>query len=273
MENDFVFSKRLLYATIFGVVVIGGAFYFSQKETPIQTATQQESTESILTEGDYTTILIEESPTTEPTTAGKGVFDTEEAPLTETDILTRNVIGPYLEQLQDETYSQADSERIAESAVAEMLTLDYTPLTKESVTTSSDVSTEATAQYKRDLYTAIKPIFELTEYELTLYARAVRDNSKDEFDALRAIANTYTQAGAEALTVSPPSDVSAVHLDIVNSLYKFATVLMKLSKGFDDPAASLAGTGNFTEAEEDIQHAFSQLQTYFILKDVDTISI
>jgi len=269
MDNNFVFSKRLLYATIFGAVVIGGAFYISQKE--VYTEPKESSVEETVTITETFSTEAQLNTIEEPVNPGLNV--TEEPELTETDILTRNILQPYIEQNNSDTYSPQSKDRIIANATKEMFTLAFTPLEPKDLVTMQDSSKESIIQYKKNLYTAIKPIFELDEYELDIYARAVRDNTKKEFDSLITIADIYTDAGDFALTVSVPNEVSAVHLEIINALYKFAVVLNELAKGYDDPAASLSGTGNFIEVEEGIQHAFSRLQTYFILKEVDKISI
>ncbi len=272
MNNGFIFSKRLLYASIFGIVIIGGALLLAkstdESPTKITTNTTEIPTKTIILQAD-TSINNENLPT------NVEVGETLTSPpiLTETDILTRNVLKPYLEQSSTNTYSSQNGERIVSNATKELFTLAFTPLEAKDILTSQDSSKQSIIQYKKSLYTALKPIFELDEYELTIYARAVRDNDAVEFDSLASIATTYTKAADATLAITAPHEVSAIHLEIINALYQFATVLTELAKGYDDPAASLSGTGNFVAAEEAVQHAFSRLQTYFILAEVDKITI
>jgi hypothetical protein len=154
-----------------------------------------------------------------------------------------------------------------------MLTIDFTPLTVKDIKIGEAIDKISVEIYKDALYQVMQPLFDLKEYELTIYAKAVRDNSKQEFDRLPRIATLYKQAGDNALSITAPRDISAVHLDIINSLYRFSVILNELAKGYDDPAASLSGVANFTQAESQFGNAFDNLKTYFVLKKVYDTSI
>jgi len=275
MNTNFIFSKRIFYATIFSVVVIGGALYFSQNKSEQQIEKDNTRTSAPKSSADS---LTSEQETIAPKSSADSITSEQvtiapKPELTETDILTRNVLKPYIEQNNTDTYSPENGKRIIAKATKEMFKLDYTPIEPKDITTKQDSTKQAIIQYKKDLYKAIKPIFAVKEYELTTYARAIRDNDKEGFDLLAKISSTYSIAGDDALSLTVPNEVSAVHLATINGLYQFSAVLDALAKGYDDPAASLSGTGNFTKAEEELGQAFSRLQTYFILKEVDNINI
>jgi len=278
MSTHFVFSNRLLYASVFGVVVIGGALYMSHTDNtavqvPPTTIAQVNKTVTITTEAIIQEENKEEQESPNSPTEDATGPSTPQQELTETDILTRNLLKPYIDQSNAETYSPRTSELIVTKATEELFTLEYTPFLEKDIIKTQKTDKDTILQYKKDLYSAIKPIFNLTEYELTLYGRAIQNNSKEDFDALLLVAQTYKQAAKQALLVTAPDNTNGIHLAIINSLNKFSLVLTTLAKGYNDPAASLAGTGNFTEAEESIGQAFSRLQTYFILNEVDKISI
>ncbi len=269
MGEPLVLSKKLLVSSVLGVLIIGGAFYISNKRnsTPIIIETPVQNT---ATTDDKLVYNPDNSPTEDST--DNSATDEPES-LTETDILTRNVIGPYLKQLKDGNYTPESGQQIVERATDYMLQLNFTPTTATELNIITDTSKPAVEIYKTQLQQALQPIFNLKEYELTIYARAIRDNSKDDFDSLANIATVYNNAALEVLKVPVPKDVSAVHLAIVNSLRKFSVILTELSKGYDDPAASLSGTANFSQAEEELGRAFEDLKTYFILKGVYDTSI
>ncbi len=290
MKPYFIFSKRLLYASLFSVAVIGTAIYISQnepssesverttnsniytstdtiKETDTNTSTQTELSKTSNNQ-DVTPAISQNAKQTTYATSTD-----DEQKLTETDKLTRNILQPYFTQVSRNQYSPEQREQIVQNATKEMFTLAFTPLKPKDIRTLEDSSKQSVIAYKKALYEALKPIFTLDEYELNIYARAVRDNDKETFDSLKTIADIYKQSGDAVLAIPAPNEVSEIHLEIINALYKFSMVLEKLAKGYDDPAASLSGTGNFTEAEESIQQAFIKLKTYFILKDVDKISV
>ncbi len=265
MDTGLKISKRLILASIFGIVLMGSALYYTSQEPKaaniVDNNTQQNVDDSI-----QDTAKTEEGATRE-------VTEPQDDTLSKTDLLTSNLLSPYLAQIKQGTYSPTSKESIVANATEQMFTLDFTPLQPQDILTTSNISTERASAYKQALYTAVQPLFALSEYELTIYARAIRDNSEADFDSLQSIATIYKKAGDDVLTIVAPRDVSAVHLAIINSLYKFSIVLGELAKGYDDPAASLAGSGQFNTAEEEVGQAFSQLQTYFILKDVATTEI
>jgi len=264
MGEPLVISKKLLASSIFGVLIIGLAFYISNKQNNIPIIIQAADVDTSQNSNTYDTIA-------ETTPTDAVVKDAK--PLTQTDILTRNVIGPYLKQLKDGNYSRESSQQIVQKATDYMLQLSFTPTIAQELNITTDTNKPTVEVYKAELQQALQPIFNLKEYELTIYARAIRDNSKQDFDSLAEIATVYNNAALEALKVAVPTDVSAVHLAIVNSLRKFSVILTELSKGYDDPAASLSGTANFTQAEEELGRAFEDLKTYFILKKVYNTSI
>ncbi|GEM_PF-5786793 len=273
MNQGFILSKRLLVGSIFGITVIGGALYINTKNHISSNATQPSSQVAQNNKIDkpyLSTMGWEDSLLYVPASDTTKVTNTD---LNETEILTRNTLGPYIKQNQDGTYSKEANTSIVKNATAYMFILDYAPLTPSDIKTNTKIDKNTVLEYRQDLYAAVKPLFELDEYELTTYARAIQNNSKEDFDSLLTIASKYKQAGDGALALAAPNDVSAVHLAIINSLYKFSVILNELAKGYDDPAASLAGTGNFTKAENELADAFNKLKLYFILKGVDNITI
>lgn len=274
MDTGFKFSKKLLYSSFLAVVIVGSAIYMSTREAPSQSTPETGGAE-LATNNTGKTADTTSSSTQDSTNAAESQdtdsSQTPERALTDTDLLTRNLLRPYIEQSNSGTYSKESKEQIIANATKEMFKISYEPLKIYNISTTNDISKDGAIEYKKRLYTAISPMFELQEYELTIYARAVRDNSKEEFDSLLHIASVYKSVGDGALLVQAPLDASATHLDIVNSLYKFSTILTALAKGYDDPAASLAGTGNFTQSEDELGQAFDKLKTYFILKDVDKV--
>ncbi len=262
-------SKKLLYSTIFGVVIIGGALYISTTNTttiPIQEYAIEDSVDTTQT----IDTLWKDSNNSTSANMRNEVMDT---PLTETDILTRSLIRPYVEQVRSDTFTEESGQDIINRLTEEVFTLDYTPINISAILITDDISKSSTLQYKTALYQAMQPLFGLGEYELTIYARAVKHNSKEDFNLLYSLSGIYRGVGDAILTIPAPQDISSVHLAIINSLYKFSVVLEDLSKGFSDPAASLSGTGNFVKAEEYMTQSFSRLKTYFILKDVANVTM
>ncbi len=270
IENSTI-SKKMLISSIFGIIIILIAFGISTKQrqsTPLpETETQIKPVNTTLTT-DNASLDIQTTLENNPTSQIN-----DESNITETSILTRNVLGPYLQQLQNGTYSQESKAKILKDATAYMLTIDFTPLTSADLNIIDATDKVTVTEYKNKLQNIMQPLFDIPEYELTTYARAVQENSKEDFDKLSEISLLYKQAGNEARQLQTPKDISAVHLSIVNTLLKFSVIINELSKGFNDPAASLSGVANFTQVENEFGKAFDNLKTYFVLKKVYDTSI
>ncbi len=272
MTENSTISKKMLISSIFGVIVILIAFGINTKQrqsTPLPEAeTQIKPSNTEITTNNT-------SPNIQTTLENKSAsqINDEATDITETSMLTRNVLGPYLQQLQNGTYSQESKAKILKDATAYMLTLDFSPVRSSDLNINSSTDKSTVLEYKNKLQNIMQPLFDIPEYELTTYARAVQENSKEDFDKLSEISLLYKEAGTKALKLQTPKDISAVHLSIVNSLLKFSVIINELSKGFDDPAASLSGVANFTQVENEFGKAFDNLKTYFVLKKVYDTSI
>jgi len=216
METGLVLSKKLLLSSVFGIVVVATALYVSTSSKEEVLVAQETNN----TSGKDTSLIFDLStvPLNNPSDK-KGAGTTEDIDnLSETDILTRNIFGPYIKQLQEGTYTQNSAAKIVQNATDYMFTLDYTPLLSKDILTTASTDYSTVKTYKNNLHNAMKPLFALKEYELTIYAKAVRDNSKEDFDNLASVAQIYKTAGDNTLAITSPSDVSAIHLAIVYSL-------------------------------------------------------
>ena len=289
MKIPFVFSTRLFFAMLFSGIVIGGALY--SKHNTAQPHTKKSEQKQLYTTSHTTTTqtgntfattskhILASTSTSQQTPTTQQVSEeaqthttTSTKPLTKTDILTRDLLQPYLAQKRAHTYSPKTAKLIVQNATQNLFALDYTPLTVNDIHITKQTDTTRAIQYKKELQKALQAIFDLNEYELTIYGRAIKNNSKQDFDTLAHRAHIYETAGENARAVTVPQDAVEAHLALVNGLKKFAVVLTILSKGYNDPAGSLSGTKHFNEAEDDIAHAFTQLKTYFILKNIATPS-
>lgn len=256
-------SHRVFWALLFGVVVVGVALYTASHSTIVVPPTQaqqpipQDPSEQLtLTPADW-------DPTYTPTS---DVTSTT----TETAHVTNLLLNGYITETQRDTYTPETREHLVAQATAEALTLVQTDIPLSALTLTQETGIVRVSAYKNELYDAIKPIFDLDEYELTIYARATEQNNASDFEKLANYAQIYRTAGEAARSVVTPADGAQEHLAVVNALTHFAKVLDALAAGFNDPSQSLSGVYNFTTAEQELGKVFDTLNIYFITKGINT---
>lgn len=254
-------SRRIFFASLFGIGGILLALFISTR-TPVTPAGNLLSEQE---EGTVATSSLSLTPLDWNATSTEG---TDDITLRETEMLTRNVLGPYFSESSQGTYNEDVANTIIARAAEDATTLVYTPLTTTAVITSVATSTERVLQYKNELYEALQPVFALEEYELTIYARATEQNSATDFEKLTQYARVYRSTADALRAISAPGDAATIHVAILNSMYHFAVMLDALAAGFDDPARSISGIANFNAVESEFTRSFANLRTYFVLKDV-----
>ena len=137
METGLVLSKKLLLSSVFGIVVVATALYVSTSSKEEVLVAQETNN----TSGKDTSLIFDLStvPLNNPSDK-KGAGTTEDIDnLSETDILTRNIFGPYIKQLKEGTYTQNSAAKIVQNATDYMFTLDYTPLLSKDILTTASV--------------------------------------------------------------------------------------------------------------------------------------
>ncbi len=258
--QGFILSRRLLYATVFGILIILASLYTTitkkseggRSQTQTQKISPKTSTQVLDT-------TVNTNNKSVPTNSNNKT-------LTKTDVITRDLLGSYVQQVRNKTYTEQSGEKIVNKVTDEVFALNYKPKQLSTLITTPNNDYNTIKKYKDSLYKTLSALSNLKEYELTIYARAIQNNSKKDFDDLRNISLIYSNVATDMLDITVPKEVSTIHLSILNSLYKFSEVLKNMADGYNDPAAGLSGIGNFTKTEEEIQQSFSKLKTYFIEK-------
>ena len=298
MKTHFVFSAKLMYASIIAFIIVLTSWIVSDRNAVKPEPQTIQNTDNAQNENitannvaqnrDYKENPIDDvSNTRENDTVNETIDKTgdadnseseqktnnkkgnnEYAP-TKTDLLTRRILEPIFNE--DQIITPYKKEMIVRDATETMFKLDFETIDKTNIKTTVGTSTEDILSYKDKLAIALSEVLKLDEYELNIYAQAIQENSKERFDTLKKVSDIYKKASDNILKISAPENFAEGHVDMINALNMFSSVLNAMSKGYDDPAESLAGAGNFSFAEERIMQAFNKLKIYLILNDAYNI--
>lgn len=304
MFKDVHTSGKVVAATLFGVAILGFALW---KSPLLHTGTTDESnpqgvtTTTSLESGDYSAdtdndgvrdweeILLGTDPEN-PDSNGDGVSDGEElaqarqiyeetgvasngtASTTNTDLLARQIFGAYIQSKQQGTYDpQAFDFLVAQAANVQFEQRQQAAYTIDDIKTTPDTSVAEAKRYEQAFQKAITPVTDIGEYELTTYGRAIESGDKSEFEKLTAAAAIYRSIADDLLTITVPEDAAQAQLDLINSFNTFADILLTMDSTPEDPVLSFVVTRNFIEGEDAIKTAYSQIDIYFTLKELDQL--
>tara|TARA_B100000745_G_scaffold140141_2_gene91527 strand:+ start:1305 stop:2213 length:909 start_codon:yes stop_codon:yes gene_type:complete len=292
-------SGKIVAATLFGVALLAFAVwespYFKSKTTVPAVATSSTTRNLLDSEGystdsdndgvrDWEEALLGLDPNN-PDSNGNGITDGDElaaareefeaekstadaSSTTQTDLLTREIFGAYIQSKQRGTYDGTAFDFIIAQATNSQFNTRYTTkYTLDDINTTPDMSPERILQYKQEFQDAIIPVTTITEYELTTYGRAIETGSETEFEKLVAAALVYDQIATTLLSLTVPEDAAQAHLDLVNSFSTFAKILSAMGSNPEDPILTFVATRNFIEGEDAIKTAYSQIDIYFTLKE------
>jgi len=303
VSNNIHISGKILAAGLFGVALIIFAVWksplFKSSEYSAVSSTPTTSSDPLQSE-EYTTdtdgdgirdweeALLGLDPTN-PDTNGDGISDGEEIAtarrafqesrsasstnenLTRTDIVTREIFGAYIQSKQRGTFDKDSLDFIIAQATRSQFNVQKEPLYRiDEILTTSDTSNVRTLQYEKDFQDAIESILSLNEYELTTYGRAVQTNSAEDFAKLMDAALVYKNIADTLLAVTVPEDAARPHLDVINSFATFAEILTIMGSNPDDPMLTFVTARDFIEAEDSIKTAYTQIDIYFTLKELET---
>ena len=134
------------------------------------------------------------------------------------------------------------------------------------VTLSVNSSKESVDSYAESLNSVFLPMYEIAEYELLTFARAVENSDSLELRKLREPARIYKEITENLLTTVVPSDAIAIHLDLINSFSFLSTTIEKMISVENDPLSALTAVDGYTKSEEELKASFSRLNTYLLIK-------
>lgn len=306
MFNDVHTSGKIVAATLFGVAILAFALWkspllHSEKGSTIIENKAVVTTTNPLESSDYTAdtdndgvrdweeVLLGTDPEN-PDSNGDGVSDGEElaaarrvyeegggvtitnASTTNTDLLARQIFGAYIQSKQQGTYDpEAFDFLVAQAANTQFAQRHEAEYTLDDIITTPDTTSAAVEAYKQGFQDAILPVTTIGEYELTTYGRAIEQGDASEFEKLTNAANVYHSIAENLLAMTVPEDAAQAHLDLVNGFNTFANILLTMNVTPEDPILAFVATRNFIEGEDGIKTAYSQIDIYFTLKELDEL--
>ena len=142
----------------------------------------------------------------------------------------------------------------------------YDKIDESSVRTDSDTSYQRMITYRNTLRTALKPLMNNTDAEISLIGGYEETGDDTYLTKLHAAADNYRLAASNTLMVAAPSDAVLYHVDAINSMREIAATL----DAFADYATNTITAGavlmSYNQAEQDVTTSFSTLAQYFTSK-------
>ena len=177
------------------------------------------------------------------------------------------LLGSYVALAETGSYTQKEGEKLADN-IAESLraSVSYKVYTSADVKTDADTSYERMLAYRKDLQVALEPLLGNPGYELTIFANYFETKDTTYLEELRASVQNYRNAIENAAQVVVPSDAISYHVEVLNSLSEFSSVVGRLSEHADDAFAVAALLRTYNDSEARLMTAFNSLATYYTSK-------
>lgn len=141
--------------------------------------------------------------------------------------------------------------------------ITYDGYSLSDVRTDAGTSTKRIQQYRSDLQAAEKPLLKNADFELSLLDKYLETKDQAYLDQLRAAAANYFAAASSTAAVIAPRDAASIHLNMLNAMVEFGTVLDTIADHAQDPVATVMLVNNYNQAESDLVSSFADLTSYF----------
>lgn len=292
-------SRQIVTAIVFAVCIVVVALWyrahdghlFGAPADSVLTDAQEEANRDTDGDGlkDWEEILFGTDPT-KLDTDGDGTSDYDEVKFREaiiktassmgvgtstvetaTDRVAREVFGAYIQTKQLGTYDADAFTNFVNSATAgefQNTSTVYAVADVHNVPNEND----SAETYAAALGTAVAPLTQITEYELTTYGYAIETDDPDAFVALSTDAALYRETISNLLAMNVPDGVVNEHVALVNSFEHFADTLEQMAHSPEDPLLAFVAMRAFIEAEDMIKSAYTAIGIYFDLNLPDSNS-
>ncbi len=172
-----------------------------------------------------------------------------EEPLTQTDILSRELFAGYVALKQNNQLGTIQEEQFINNLVTKSLSIQ-TKSTKKytlgdlNITQNDD---QETLQQYVENFKEVSAIGDTLEHDVIIVKRALEKKDPTELEKLEFNAEKYREMQKKLLDMIIPSDISSVHLDIVNVLNDLLNSNYDMSSIFEDPIAGIKGTQSYVD--------------------------
>jgi len=177
--------------------------------------------------------------------------------------VARALLNSYVMLNEAGIYTPEDGEKIAgDIATSLRANIAYKTYGAADIKTDPDVSYERMLAYRNDLRIALEPLLGNPGYELGLFANYIESKDATYTDRLKAASENYRKAVALAAAVTAPVDAAKEHVDILNALSEFGTIVERMAGHADDAFASAALLQTYNTAEQTMMTSFNALALY-----------
>ncbi len=194
--------------------------------------------------------------------------DAEDEDLTLTEDTVQKIFSAYIRAKLTDTYDRDSFVQVVGSVTDDAFnsTVNDPAYTIDDIKTTIEPTEANVIDYRNTLDKAMDPVIQIDEYELSTYARAVEQESKEEYAKLINASNAYKAVSVNLLIVPTPTDITSKHLELINIFTSFADTLENMGTSADDPIGSYVYMRDFLEKEEQIDDIFDSLRIYFTIK-------
>lgn len=192
--------------------------------------------------------------------------------LSETDRLARTLFADYIAAKNGDLstpLSNTNKTIILQNAINNFEALPVKIYTQNDIRTFTPTNTAEIKAYGN----ALGNISQVntpknTEYELTIFARALTNETPTELDKLTPIIIGYQNISAGFLTVPAPAEIAVIQVNLINDFQKIQTSLEKMQKIFSDPTPAISALQLYNHTVPNMIKNISALNTYFYSKGV-----
>ncbi len=247
------------FSPILLTAIISIAVFLAIAGWQIQTAVQQKR---LATTFVATSATIESSEEKSAPTDLENVARPPFSPVGESVI--GQMVGAYNGLAESSGYTPAKGEEIAKTIAGSLIAdIPYKKRSTVEIRVDADTSYARTEQYGEELRVALAPLRKNTQPEFEIFAYYIETKDVSQLALLQSTAEDYRAAARAAAVIIVPLDIVPHHVDLINSLEKFASTLDALAVHADDPFATVAVLRAYNQAENDIMTASTLLAKYY----------
>ena len=218
------------------------------------------------TDGDGSTDATEVAQNHDPLVPGTGASKlaatstAQSAPLTTTDILSREFFANYAALRQSGNLSESSGQELVAKLLDDAenkVVIVTTVYTQADILTSTDASNDALIAYRERLNTIIgKHSYKALGSELETVQAAMNAQDEKLLAPLAKAHKAYAAITKELLAVSTPKSLVDLHLSFVNSFNALAESSKKMSESIADPIIAVFAVEAYRKASDQLLVSF-----------------
>jgi hypothetical protein len=178
--------------------------------------------------------------------------------LTATEQFAQDLFNKYMSLRTSQSYiDDAAKNSLITSSIDSALNANFNE--RYSVSDLNSVKNNNNAQLRKYANNAVLAIRQysqdLTQDELIVFERALREENQDDVEYIGKLADTYGTIAGNLVNIEVTDKLALIHLDIINSYSILSDALKDMSVVLDDPIRGMNGFSTYiaiTEAQEEL---------------------